>query len=75
MYLHTLFGYKVHFFLAVQMHSSNGNGYTFMIISYGLKLESKNDKLFIRLSQAVFIILPVLNPNVESMGQSPQLIG
>lgn len=56
------------------MRSSNGNGYTFMIISYGLRLESKNDKFFIR-SQAVFIILTIVNPNVESMGQSPQLTG
>ena len=39
------------------MHSSNGDGYTLIIISYGLSVEPKNDKVFIRLSQAVFIKL------------------
>lgn len=56
------------------MHSSNGDGYTLIIISYGLSLEPKNDKVFIRLSQAVFITLPILHPNGDSKGQSPQLI-
>ena len=56
------------------MHSSNGNGYTLIIISCGLRLEPKNDKLFIRLSQEVFITLLISHPNGDSKGQSPQFI-
>jgi len=56
------------------MHSSNGNGYTLIIISYGLRLKPMNDKLFIRLSQIIFLTLPTLHPDRDSKGQSPQPI-
>ena len=65
---------EVHLFVAMQMHSSNGKGYTFIIISYDLRLEPKTDKLFIRLSWDVFIILLMLYPNREFVGQRPQLM-
>ena len=55
------------------MYSSNGDGYTLIIISYGLRVEPKNDKVFIRLSQVVFITLPIFHFNGDSKGQSPQL--
>lgn len=62
---------EVHLFVAMQMHSSNGNGYTFIIMSCGLRSEPKNDKLCIWLSWDALIILPPLHPHGEFMGQSP----
>lgn len=62
---------EVHLFVAMQMHSSNGNGYIFIIMSCGLRSEPKNDKLCIWLSWDALIILPPLHPHGEFMGQSP----
>jgi len=65
---------EVYLFVAMQMHSSNGNRYTFIIISYGLRLEPKYDRLFVRLSWEVFYNITFSHFNVECKGQSPQLM-
>lgn len=36
---------------------------------YDLRLEPNNDKIFIRLSLELFIILPILHSNRESKGK------